>query len=180
MFCQGCEAPAIGCKQITLTASVLFRVLVSRGRPLKLWGERDSRVILTSPAPAKRDGLKFTAQVLEVREVVDPLEMVTDWFNAIHWAMGEPMVDKNRIGLRGSSYSGGHVVYVAARDPRVKAIVSQVGAIDSRWTIATAPARAHTFSQGTARAQGKIGYPPAGARFNNMNGQPVWDKLMQY
>jgi dienelactone hydrolase len=52
---------------------------------------------------------------MEVREVVDPSEMVTDWFNAIHWAMGEPMVDKNRIGLRGSSYSGGHVVHVAAR-----------------------------------------------------------------
>ena len=96
------------------------------------WGESDSRVILTSPAPAKKDGLKFTAEVLEVREVVDPLEMVTDWFNAIHWAMGEVMVDKNRIGLRGSSYSGGHVVYVAARDPRVKAIVSQVGSLDSR------------------------------------------------
>jgi pimeloyl-ACP methyl ester carboxylesterase len=51
------------------------------------WGESDSRVILTGPEPAKKDGLKFTAEVQEVREVVDPLEMVIDWFNAIHWAM---------------------------------------------------------------------------------------------
>jgi hypothetical protein len=71
-------------------------------------------------------------------------------------------------------------VYVAARDPRVKAFVSQVGAMDSRWTIATPQARSHTFAQGTARARGEIGYPPAGSRFNNMNGQPVWEKLMQY
>ena len=126
------------------------------------WGESDSRVILTSPAPAKKDGLKFTAEVLEVREVVDPLEMVTDWFNAIHWAMGEPMVDKNRIGLRGSSYSGGHVVYVAARDPRVKAIVSQVGSLDSRpKAIALAGGVSDqlkmAYDEATRRARGEIG-----------------------
>jgi cephalosporin-C deacetylase-like acetyl esterase len=51
----------------------------------------------------------------------------------ISWAMGDPMVDKNRIGIRGPSYSGGHVFYVAAHDPRVKAAVSRAGAFDSRW-----------------------------------------------
>src|SRR5262249_1508417 len=65
-------------------------------------------------------------------------------------------------------------------DPRVKAFVSQVGAMDSRWTIATLAARKYTFTQGTARARREIGYPPAGAKFNNMTGQPVWEKLMQY
>ncbi|HKA02162.1 MAG TPA: alpha/beta fold hydrolase, partial [Candidatus Solibacter sp.] len=101
------------------------------------WGQSDGRIVLTSP-PEKKDGRRFTAQVEELREYVDPLEQTTDWFNVINWAMGEPMVDKNRVGLRGSSYSGGHVFYVAARDPRVKAIVSQVGAFDSRWVVADA------------------------------------------
>ena len=99
------------------------------------WGGSDGRIVLTSP-PEKKEGRRFTAQVEELREYVDPIEQTTDWFNVINWAMGEPMVDKNRIGLRGSSYSGGHVFYVAARDPRVKAIVSQVGAFDSRWVVA--------------------------------------------
>ena len=143
------------------------------------WGKSDSRLILDGPWPEKKDG-KVVAQVKEVREVVDPIDQTADIMNAIHWAAGEKQCDPERIGLWGSSYSGGHVVYVAARDPRVKAFVSQVGAMDSRWTVATPPARAHTFGQGTARARGKIGYPPAGTRFNNMNGAPVWEKLMQY
>ena len=150
------------------------------------WGESDSRVILNSPAPAKKDGLKFTAEVLEVREVVDPLEMVTDWFNAIHWAMGEPMVDKNRIGLRGSSYSGGHVVYVAARDPRVKAIVSQVGSLDSRpKAIALAGGVSDqlkmAYDEATRRARGELGYPAPRARvIGNLQGAPIRDKLLLY
>jgi uncharacterized protein len=143
------------------------------------WGKSDSRLILAGARPEKKDG-KLVAEVKEVREVVDPIDQTADIMNAIHWAVGEKQCDPDRIGLWGSSYSGGHVVYVAARDPRVKAFVSQVGAMDSRWTVATTPARAHTFSQGTKRTRGEIGYPPPGSRFNNMNGQPVWEKLMQY
>src|SRR5262249_44569273 len=38
------------------------------------WGESDSRVILTKPAPdaAHKSGQRFTAEVKEIREVVDP------------------------------------------------------------------------------------------------------------
>ena len=150
------------------------------------WGESDSRVILTSPAPAKREGLRFTAEVMEIREVVDPLEETTDWFNVIHWAMGEPMVDKNRIGLRGSSYSGGHVVYVAARDPRVKALVSQVGSLDSRpKAVAIAGGESDqikiAYEEATKRARGELGYPAPRARvIGNLQGGPIRDKLLLY
>jgi len=149
------------------------------------WGESESRVILTAP-PAKKEGLKYTAEVTEVREVVDPLEMVIDWFNAIHWAMAEPMVDKNRIGLRGSSYSGGHVVYVAARDPRVRAIVSQVGSLDSRpKAVAIAGAADDqvklAYEEATKRARGELGYPAPRARVvGNLQGAPIRDKLLLY
>jgi dienelactone hydrolase len=143
------------------------------------WGKSESRLILAGTKSRDKDG-KLVAEVEEVREVVDPIDQTADIMSAIHWAVGDKQCDPERIGLWGSSYSGGHVVYVAARDPRVKAFVSQVGAMDSRWTIATPAARARTFGQGTARARGEIGYPPAGSRFMNMNGQPVWEKLMQY
>jgi uncharacterized protein len=143
------------------------------------WGPSDARLILAGSKPEVKDG-KLVAQVAEVREVVDPIDQTTDIFNAIHWVVGDKQCDRERIGIWGSSYSGGHVVYVAARDPRVKAFVSQVGAMDSRWTIASRQARAYTFAQGTARARGEIGYPPSGTKFNNMAGQPVWEKLLQY
>jgi len=144
------------------------------------WGQSDGRVILTA-APEKKDGRRFTAQVLELREYVDPIEQTADWFNVIDWAMGEPMVDKNRIGLRGSSYSGGHVFYVAARDARVKAIVSQVGAFDSRWVVTGPEQSKITYDEATSRARGELGYPEPRARVvGNLIGAPIRDKLLQF
>jgi dienelactone hydrolase len=140
------------------------------------WGESDSRLVLTGAAPAEKKANRFSAEVQEVREVVDPLDMTTDWLNALHWLQGEPQCDKARIGLWGTSYSGGHVVYVAARDPRVKVIVSQVGSLDSRFLE---PKLA--FEEGTKRARGEIGYPPPRARtVGNLSGAPVREKLLLY
>ena len=144
------------------------------------WGQSDGRIVLKAP-PEKKDGRRFTAQVEELREYVDPLEQTTDWFNVINWAMGEPMVDKERLGLRGSSYSGGHVFYVAARDPRVKAVVSQVGAFDSRWVVADAEQIKTTYDEATRRARGELGYPEPRARVvGNLIGAPIRDKLLHY
>ncbi len=144
------------------------------------WGQSDGRIILTSP-PEKKDGRRFTAQVQELREYVDPIEQTADWFNVIDWAMGEPMVDKSRVGLRGSSYSGGHVFYVAARDPRVKAIVSQAGAFDSRWVVATEAEAKTTHDEATKRARGELGYPePRAVVVGSLIGAPIRDKLLHY
>jgi uncharacterized protein len=144
------------------------------------WGQSDGRVVLKAP-PEKKDGRRFTAQVEELREYVDPLEQTTDWFNVINWAMGEPTVDKERVGLRGSSYSGGHVFYVAARDPRVKAIVSQVGAFDSRWVVADAEQAKTTYDEAARRARGELDYPEPRAKVvGNLIGAPIRDKLLHY
>jgi uncharacterized protein len=144
------------------------------------WGQSDGRIILTSP-PEKKEGRRFTAQVEELREYIDPIEQTTDWFNVINWAMGEPAVERDRIGLRGSSYSGGHVFYVAARDPRVRAIVSQVGAFDSRWVVTREGESKITFDEATRRARGELGYPePRAKAVGNLIGAPIRDKLLHY
>jgi dipeptidyl aminopeptidase/acylaminoacyl peptidase len=154
------------------------------------WGESDARLILagSSPVnPVSGRSQKFTAEVVEVREVVDPLEFVTDWFNALHWAMGEPMVDAERIGLRGSSYSGGHIIYVAAHDPRVKAIVSQVSAVDSRPKAITTLGGSQeqqlkaAYEEATKRARGELGYPEPRQRgvYGNLIGAPIRDHLLR-
>jgi dienelactone hydrolase len=145
------------------------------------WGASDSRVILTEPQPPRSAERKFTAEVEEVREVVDPLDQTTDIVNAISWVYGEPQCDQERIGLWGSSYSGGHVVYVAARDPRIKATVSQVPAFDSRFVLLGPEETKQTFDEASARAHGELGYPEPGARaVGNLRGAPIREKLMQY
>jgi len=145
------------------------------------WGASDGRVVLTGPVPRDKVGMPFVAEVKEIREVVDPLDQTTDLLNVIHWVHGEPQCDTGRIGLWGSSYSGGHVVYAAARDRRVKATVSQVPALDSRWVVQSKEEQEKTFQEATERARGEIGYPEPGARvLKNLRGAPIREKHMRY
>jgi pimeloyl-ACP methyl ester carboxylesterase len=53
-----------------------------------------------------------------------------DYHAAVARARYLPEVDPERIVLWGSSYSGGHVLAVAARDGRVAAVISQGAAVD--------------------------------------------------
>ena len=116
-----------------------------------------------------------------MREVVDPLDQTTDLLNALHWVQDEPQCDREHIGLWGSSYSGGHVVYAAARDSRVKATVSQVPALDSRFVVQTPKARMQTLKEATQRARGEIGYPIPGAKaVGSLRGAPIRERLMNY
>lgn len=62
----------------------------------------------------------------EPRSHLDPHMQHEDYKNAISWALTQPMVDGERVGIWGSSYSGGHVLHLAAFDRRVKCAVSQV------------------------------------------------------
>ncbi|HZZ70290.1 MAG TPA: alpha/beta fold hydrolase, partial [Phenylobacterium sp.] len=94
------------------------------------WGDSDGRVMLTGQPPVA--GERFTAQVRQLRGYIDPGEQVEDWFNAINYAATDPRVDAGRIGVLGSDLAGGHVIYAAAQDPRVKALVSEVTSADTR------------------------------------------------
>lgn len=143
------------------------------------WGESDSRLILADNTIQEKDG-ELIAHVTRIREVVDPIDQTTDIMNAIHWTQAEPLCDQDRIGLWGSSFSGGHVVYVSARDPRIKAFVSQVGSMDGRWAIELPPMKNETFRQATARARGDLSYPKPGTKFGNLTGYPILEKLMRY
>ncbi|MGH6985485.1 MAG: alpha/beta hydrolase [Caulobacteraceae bacterium] len=152
------------------------------------WGESASRVILIGPEPPGDDDKVFTAKVQAIRGYIDPFEQIEDWFNVIDWAMDEPMVDPVRVGLRGTSFSGGYVVDIAALDPRIKAIVSDVGGIADRPDFARlekSPAyvafAAKEHEQAARMARGGTGYPPPFERsFGVLVGAPVGDKLLRW
>jgi len=72
------------------------------------------------------DNRNFGASDGEPRQEIDPWDQVRDYRDAITYASTLPEVDADRIGIWGSSYSGGHVLVVAAIDRRVKAVVCQV------------------------------------------------------
>jgi fermentation-respiration switch protein FrsA (DUF1100 family) len=72
------------------------------------------------------DNRNFGASDGEPRQEIDPWAQVRDYRHAITYARTRPEVDGDRIGIWGSSYSGGHVLVVGAIDPRVRCVVSQV------------------------------------------------------
>jgi hypothetical protein len=72
------------------------------------------------------DNRNFGASDGEPRYEIDPWQQVRDYRDAITYAETLDETDADRIGVWGSSYSGGHVLVVAALDRRVKCVVSQV------------------------------------------------------
>lgn len=71
------------------------------------------------------DNRNFGSSDGEPRQEIDPWAQVRDYRHAITYAGTLPEVD-DRVGVWGSSYSGGHVLVVGAIDRRVKAVVAQV------------------------------------------------------
>ncbi len=72
------------------------------------------------------DNRNFGASDGEPRQEIDPWRQVRDYRDAITFAETLQETDASRIGVWGSSYSGGHVLVVGAIDRRVKCVVSQV------------------------------------------------------
>ena len=64
------------------------------------------------------------------RQDVDHRRHREDYHAAVAAARDLGGVDPDRIVLWGSSYSGGHVIVVAAQDPRIRAVISQGAAMD--------------------------------------------------
>lgn len=67
----------------------------------------------------------------EPRQHIDPAMQLEDYKNAITWTQLQSMVNPDKIGIWGSSYSGGHVLHLGAYDRRVKAVVAQVPLVNA-------------------------------------------------
>lgn len=75
------------------------------------------------------DHINFGGSGGEPRQEVDPALQRRGYRDAITFLTLRPEIDASRIGIFGTSYSGGHVLEVAAHDRRVKCVVSQIPAI---------------------------------------------------
>ncbi len=71
----------------------------------------------------------------EPRQYGIPARHREDYAAAVAFARGLDGVDPDRIVLWGTSWSGGHVVYVAADDGRIAAVVSQTPDMDGVRTL---------------------------------------------
>lgn len=86
-------------------------------------------IAATGVAALTFDFRRLGASDGEPRQEIDPFWQIEDYRTAITYLSARPEVADRSIGVWGSSYSGGHVLVVAATDSRVKAVVAQVPTI---------------------------------------------------
>ncbi len=66
----------------------------------------------------------------EPRDYVNPFRHIRDWEAAIEHVRGMPHVNTRKIALWGTSFAGGHVLTVAARDHGITAVATQAPFVD--------------------------------------------------
>ena len=141
------------------------------------WEDSDSRLVLLETQPPLNNNGVINIKAKAIREVVDPIDQTRDIFNAIDYISGEPGVDLSRIGIWGTSYSGGHVIYVAAQDIRVAAIYSQV----SYQGIGSVDSSNLSRKRAIQKARGEINPIPEGIDIiPNLKGSPDLAKMLGY
>ena len=62
----------------------------------------------------------------EPRQEINPWAQSRDYRYALTWLAQQPGIDPGRLGIWGSSFSGGEVLVVGAVDPRVKVVIANV------------------------------------------------------
>ncbi|HLR83621.1 MAG TPA: alpha/beta fold hydrolase [Nocardioidaceae bacterium] len=67
----------------------------------------------------------FGASEGEPRQLFDVRRQIDDWTAAVHFVRSLPGVDPARVVLWGTSFGGGLVLSVAARDERIAAVIAQ-------------------------------------------------------
>ncbi len=105
----------------------------------------------------------FGASGGEPRQLLDIRRQHADYRAAIAYARSLPWVDRARVALFGSSFSGGHVIALAAADPTIAAIVSQCPFTDSFASLPKlGPANATRATLAGLRdeARARLGRPP--------------------
>jgi uncharacterized protein len=137
------------------------------------------------------DNINFGSSGGEPRQEVDPILQRRGYRDAITFLALRPEIDNQRIGIFGTSYSGGHVLEVAAQDRRVKCVVSQIPAISGfeAFRRGVRPdARAAVLSQQDEdRKRRFLGHPPTmvkavsddSAEFCAMPGRAAFEYFME-
>jgi dienelactone hydrolase len=82
------------------------------------------------------DYRNFAGSSGQPRQLVDLRGQLSDYQSAVAYARRLPGVDPKRIAVWGVSLSGGHVLEVAAHDPRIAAVISVTPAVDGLAAVA--------------------------------------------
>ena len=141
------------------------------------WGDSDSKLVIKETMPKPGENGEVTVKAQAIRELVDPFDQTEDIISCIDFISGEPGIDITRIGLWGTSFAGGHVIYVAAIDTRVKCIVSQAPSMTGSWV----DQYFNSAELASQRARGDIDPVPQGDnKMEGLEGTPYLARIAKF
>ena len=147
---------------------------------MRSWGESDGFLLANDSLPLAAESQAVEVEGQHVRLIVDPLEMLEDSRAALAYLVGEPQVQADNIGVWGTSLGGGIALVTAANDSRVKALVSQIGAVNNLANWSMIPS-AMALQWETQRARGEIApYPGPESGAPGLKGYPDMIAMMRY
>jgi dipeptidyl aminopeptidase/acylaminoacyl peptidase len=142
------------------------------------WGDSDSRLVVRGEMPEPDKDGYVTVKAQAIRELVDPVDQQEDIDAALSYVYGEPLVDQDRIGIWGTSFGGGHVIYRAAHDRRIACVVAQVGSMPDDWTKRFPDGLKAVYKQKSNRARGLVGpVPQGGGSPGGLQGTPYSERI---
>ena len=142
------------------------------------WGDSDSRLVVQDQMPKPDKDGYVTVKAQAIREVVDPVDQQKDIDAAVSYVYGESMVDKDRIGIWGTSFGGGHVIFKAAHDRRIACVVAQVGSMPDDWTKQYPAGLKNIYKQKSDRARGLVDpVPQGGGSPGILKGTPYSERI---
>lgn len=147
---------------------------------LRSWGDSDGFLLADEPLPAVAETSEVNVAGKHVRSIVNPLKMIEDARAALSWLVAEPNLQADNIGVWGTSLGGGLALVTAANDDRVRALVTQVAALDNRANFSMIPDELVATWE-TQRARGQITpYPGPESGSPGLNGYPDLIAMKQY
>jgi hypothetical protein len=124
-------------KPASIAAARLPCLVISNGfaatkeMRLNIWGECfSSRLPLICLVYDNRGFGDSDTKEGSVRQEINPSLQTSDISDAITYAQARDDVNPDKIGIWGTSFSGGNVLCVGAIDRRVRAVISQVPLVD--------------------------------------------------
>jgi pimeloyl-ACP methyl ester carboxylesterase len=75
------------------------------------------------------------------RQWVSPRRHIQDYHSALAYVRSLADIDANKLGLWGTSFSGGHVLVVAAQDQRIQAVSSMVPFVSGPASLGRVPGK---------------------------------------
>jgi uncharacterized protein len=144
------------------------------------WGASDGFFQADDALPVVKETGEVKVTGEHVRSIVNPIKMIDDARAALHWFVAEPNLQADNIGVWGTSLGGGLALVTAANNSRVKALVTQIGAVNNKASFAMIPDEMVATWE-TQRARGEISpYPGPESGAPGLRGYPDLIAMKQY